>query len=85
MTIALHTGHCLADQRDGFQRPLLDESGSRRGRGERRLFDSQMFDGSALPLEENLRVSAELLGECAAAGVVLEQGAERLPEAQEGA
>jgi fructose-bisphosphate aldolase class II len=31
-----------------------------------------MFDGSAMPLEENLRLSSELLDACAAAGVVLE-------------
>jgi fructose-bisphosphate aldolase class II len=31
-----------------------------------------MFDGSSLPLEENLRVSSELLAECVRAEVVLE-------------
>ena len=31
-----------------------------------------VFDGSALPLEENLRISSALLDECARAGVVLE-------------
>jgi fructose-bisphosphate aldolase class II len=72
VTIALHTDHCPPDQLDGFLRPLLAESRVRHGRGQRPLFNSHMFDGSALPLEDNLRVSSALLDECAAAGVVLE-------------
>jgi fructose-bisphosphate aldolase class II len=62
VTIALHTDHCPPGQVDEFFRPLL----------ERPRFNSQMFDGSALPLEENLRLASALLDECAAAGVVLE-------------
>jgi fructose-bisphosphate aldolase class II len=72
VTIALHTDHCPPEQLDGFLRPLLAESRVRRQRGERPLFSSQMFDGSTLPLEQNLRLSSDLLDECAAAGVVLE-------------
>jgi fructose-bisphosphate aldolase, class II len=72
VTIALHTDHCPPDQLDGFLRPLLAESHARRQRGQRPLFNSQMFDGSTLPLEENLRISSALLDVCAAAGVVLE-------------
>jgi fructose-bisphosphate aldolase class II len=70
--VALHTDHCPPEHLGDFLRPLLEESKARRGRGERPLFHSQMFDGSTLPLEENLRVSAELLSECTAADVVLE-------------
>jgi fructose-bisphosphate aldolase, class II len=70
--IALHTDHCPPEHLDGFLRPLLDESVERRKRREQPLFNSHMFDGSTLPLEENLRVSSELLEECAQAGVVLE-------------
>ena len=70
--IALHTDHCPPQQVDGFLRPLIADSLTRRERGERPLFNSQMFDGSALALEENLAVSSELLDMCAAAGVVLE-------------
>jgi fructose-bisphosphate aldolase class II len=72
VTIALHTDHCPPDQLDRFLRPLLAESHARRRRGERPLFNSQMFDGSTLPLEENLRLSSALLDACADAGVVLE-------------
>lgn len=70
--VALHTDHCPPDQLDSFLRPLLAESLRRRERREPPLFNSQMFDGSALPLEENLRISSALLDECARAGVVLE-------------
>jgi fructose-bisphosphate aldolase, class II len=72
VTIALHTDHCPPEHVDTFLRPLLDESRARRERGQRPLFNSQMFDGSSLPLEQNLRLSSGLLDECAAAGVVLE-------------
>ncbi|MGC1801028.1 MAG: class II fructose-bisphosphate aldolase, partial [Solirubrobacterales bacterium] len=70
--VALHTDHCPPDQLDSFLRPLLAESLRRRERREPPLFNSQMFDGSALPLEENLRISSALLEECSRAGVVLE-------------
>ena len=70
--VALHTDHCPPDQLDAFVRPLLAESLRRRERREPPLFNSHMFDGSSLPLEENLRVSSELLEDCARAGVVLE-------------
>jgi fructose-bisphosphate aldolase class II len=66
--VALHTDHCPPEHVDGFLRPLLDAS---RERGEP-LFNSHMFDGSTLPLEENLRISADLLDECRELGIVLE-------------
>jgi fructose-bisphosphate aldolase, class II len=70
--VALHTDHCPPDQLDRFLRPLLAESVRRHQRGDPRLFNSHMFDGSSLPLEENMRISSELLTECARADVVLE-------------
>lgn len=70
--IVLHTDHCPPDKLDRFLRPLLAESVQRRARGEEPLFNSHMFDGSSLPLEENLEMAAELLEECAAADVILE-------------
>jgi fructose-bisphosphate aldolase, class II len=70
--VALHTDHCPPNQLDAFVRPLLAESVRRRERGDSPLFNSHMFDGSSLALEENLRISLELLAECAPARVVLE-------------
>jgi fructose-bisphosphate aldolase, class II len=70
--IALHTDHCAPDKVDSFIRPLLAESLQRRTRGELPLYHSHMFDGSTLPLEENLRVAADLLAQCRAADLILE-------------
>jgi fructose-bisphosphate aldolase, class II len=70
--IVLHTDHCPPDKLDRFLLPLLAESVERRARGEEPLFGSHMFDGSSLPLEENLAIAAELLEQCAAADVILE-------------
>jgi fructose-bisphosphate aldolase, class II len=72
VAIALHTDHCPPEHVDAFLRPLLAASRDRVARGERPLFHSHMFDGSTLPLEENLRLSAELLEQCRALGIVLE-------------
>jgi fructose-bisphosphate aldolase class II len=72
VNIALHTDHCPKDKLDGFVRPLLDISAERVARGEAPLFQSHMWDGSAVPLEENLQIAEELLARCAAAKIVLE-------------
>jgi fructose-bisphosphate aldolase, class II len=70
--VALHTDHCPQDKLDGFVRPLIDISAERVSRGEEPLFQSHMWDGSAVPLEENLAIAADLLTRCAAAHIVLE-------------
>src|SRR6187431_3533200 len=72
VNIALHTDHCPKDKLDGFVRPLLDISAERVARGEAPLFQSHMWDGSAVPLEENLEIAQELLAKAAAAHIVLE-------------
>jgi fructose-bisphosphate aldolase class II len=70
--IALHTDHCPQDKLDGFVRPLLSISAERVGHGEQPLFQSHMWDGSAVPLEENLSIARELLAKAREARVVLE-------------
>ncbi len=72
VNIALHTDHCPQDKLDGFVRPLIDISAERVSRGEAPLFQSHMWDGSAVPLEENLQIAQELLEKCAAARIILE-------------
>ncbi len=72
VNIALHTDHCPKGKLDGFVRPLLAISKERVARGEAPLYQSHMWDGSAVPLNENLRIAEELLGEAAAAHTVLE-------------
>jgi fructose-bisphosphate aldolase class II len=70
--IALHTDHCPKDKLDEFVRPLLRISKERVARGEEPLFQSHMWDGSAVPLAENLRIAEELLADCASAHIVME-------------
>ena len=55
VNIALHTDHCPKDKLDGYMRPLVQISVERVAAGEDPLFQSHMWDGSAVPLEENLR------------------------------
>ncbi len=70
--IALHTDHCPKDKLDGFVRPLLAISAERVARGENPLFQSHMWDGSAVPLAENLQIARELLAAAHAAKIILE-------------
>jgi fructose-bisphosphate aldolase, class II len=70
--IGLHTDHCPMDKLDKYMRPLIQVSKERVARGEQPLFQSHMWDGSAVPLDENLRIADELLTECASAKVVME-------------
>src|SRR5437764_7200630 len=70
--VALHTDHCPPAHVDDWLRPLLAESRRRVERNAAPLFHSHMFDGSTLPLAENLRIAAELLAVCAELDVVLE-------------
>ncbi len=67
VNVALHTDHCPKDKLDKYMRPLIQISKERVARGEQPLFQSHMWDGSAVPLDENMRIAAELLAECASA------------------
>src|SRR6516164_5284045 len=72
MHVALHTDHCPKDKLGQYMRPLVQVSQERVARGEEPLFQSHMWDGSAVPLAENLAIASELLDECARAHVVME-------------
>jgi fructose-bisphosphate aldolase class II len=72
VNVALHTDHCPKDKLDGFMRPLVKLSQERVAKGLPPLFQSHMWDGSAVPLDENLSIAAELIEECAKARVVME-------------
>jgi fructose-bisphosphate aldolase class II len=72
VNIALHTDHCPKDKLDGYVRPLLKASTERVKQGGLPYFQSHMWDGSAVPLDENLRIAEELLAACQAAKVILE-------------
>ncbi|NLT31573.1 MAG: class II fructose-bisphosphate aldolase, partial [Propionibacterium sp.] len=53
INIALHTDHCPKDKLDGFVNPLIDISLERVRNGGLPLFQSHMWDGSAVELKEN--------------------------------
>jgi len=70
--IGLHTDHCHPEKVDAFLRPLLDASRARIAEGKGPLFNSHMFDGSVVDLDQNLAISKELLAECAELNIILE-------------
>ena len=72
INIALHTDHCPKEKLDGFVRPLLAASTERVKAGGLPIFQSHMWDGSAVPVEENLSIAEELLELTSAANVILE-------------
>jgi fructose-bisphosphate aldolase class II len=72
VNVALHTDHCPKDKLDSYVRPLLAVSAERVGAGDPPLFQSHMWDGSAVPIDENLEIARELLKQAAAAKIILE-------------
>ena len=72
INVALHTDHCPLQKLDGYMRPLVDLSIERVKRGEQPLFQSHMWDGSAIPLTENLDIAEEMLEKCAKANIIME-------------
>ncbi|WCZ39714.1 class II fructose-bisphosphate aldolase [Corynebacterium jeddahense] len=72
VNIALHTDHCQKEVLDEYVRPLIAISQERVDRGELPLFQSHMWDGSAIPIDENLEIAQELLAKAHAANIILE-------------
>ena len=70
--VALHTDHCPADKLDTFVLPLVTETERRRAAGLPNLFNSHMFDGSILPLQENLDIAVKLLERFKQSDLILE-------------
>ena len=72
VNIALHTDHCQKEVLDEYVRPLIAISQERVNAGELPLFQSHMWDGSAVPIDENLEIAQDLLAKANAANIVLE-------------
>jgi len=70
--VALHTDHCQADKLERFVIPLVEETERRRSAGLPNLFNSHMFDGSALPLKDNLDIAVPLLERFGKSELILE-------------
>ena len=72
VNIALHTDHCPKDKLPGFMEPLLKISQERVAKGLEPLFQSHMWDGSAVPLKENMEIAERMLDESVKAHTILE-------------
>jgi len=72
ITVALHTDHCVKKNLDSWVRPLLALEAEEVKAGKNPTFQSHMFDGSDIPLDENLVIAAELLELSQAARTILE-------------
>jgi fructose-bisphosphate aldolase class II len=72
VNIAIHTDHCPAEKLDGFMRPLLQIGADRIKAGKAPLFNSHMWDGSAVAMKENMAIADELLDKSVAAKTILE-------------
>jgi fructose-bisphosphate aldolase class II len=85
ITIALHTDHAQADKIEPFLIPLIEEAEKRIREGKLPLFSSHMFDGSALPLNENMDHAVPLFERMARNGQILEVEAGVVGGEEEGA
>jgi fructose-bisphosphate aldolase class II len=72
VTIALHTDHCHAQYVDSWLRPLLAASTAKVKAGGLPIFQSHMWDGSSVPMDQNLAMASELLEIAHAANIILE-------------
>jgi len=72
VNIGIHTDHCPAEKLDGFMRPLLKIGADRVKAGQKPLFNSHMWDGSAVSMDENMSIANELIDAAVAAKTILE-------------
>lgn len=72
INVALHTDHCQPDKLETFVLPLVEETERRRASGRPNLFTGHMFDGSTLPLEENLDIAVKLRDRFRKSDLILE-------------
>ena len=72
ITVALHTDHCPKPALADFVFPLIEASEAEVKAGRNPIFQSHMWDGSAVPLDENLDVAKEILPRMKAINAILE-------------
>jgi fructose-bisphosphate aldolase class II len=72
INVVLHTDHCQKEKLDTYVKPLIAISQERVDRGLEPLFQSHMWDGSAVPMGENLSIADELLALTSKARQILE-------------
>ncbi|SFI24350.1 MULTISPECIES: class II fructose-bisphosphate aldolase [Microbacterium] len=72
ITVALHTDHCPKPALEDFVLPLVAASEEEVKAGREPLFQSHMWDGSAVPLDENVAIAKDLLPRLKAINAILE-------------
>ncbi|KGF05612.1 class II fructose-bisphosphate aldolase [Arcanobacterium sp. S3PF19] len=72
VTVALHTDHCAKQNIDSWIRPLMELEAEEVRAGRDPFFQSHMWDGSAVPLDENLVIAQELLALSQKSNTILE-------------
>ncbi|MBP3222660.1 MAG: class II fructose-bisphosphate aldolase [Actinomycetaceae bacterium] len=72
ITVALHTDHCAKENIDTWIRPIMELEEAEVKAGRLPFFQSHMWDGSAVPLKENLEIASELLELSQRARTILE-------------
>jgi len=72
VTVALHTDHCPKTALDNFVLPLIAASEEEVKAGRNPIFQSHMWDGSAVPLDENLEIAKDMLRRTRAINAILE-------------
>ncbi len=72
VTVALHTDHCPKDALEGFALALISASEEEVKAGRNPIFQSHMWDGSAIPLSENLSIAQQILERTRAIHAILE-------------
>jgi fructose-bisphosphate aldolase class II len=72
ITVALHTDHCPKEALDSFVLPLIAASEEQVKAGGNPIFQSHMWDGSAVPLDENIQIAKDMLRRTRAINAILE-------------
>jgi fructose-bisphosphate aldolase class II len=72
ITVAVHTDHCPKDALDNFVYPLIAASEEEVKAGRNPIFQSHMWDGSAVPLAENLEIAQAIITKTKNINAILE-------------
>ena len=72
ITVALHTDHCPKNALDDFVLPLIAASEEEVRAGRNPIFQSHMWDGSAVPLAENIEIAKDMIKRTKAINAILE-------------
>jgi len=72
VTVALHTDHCPKEALDNFLLPLISASEEVVKNGGEPIFQSHMWDGSAIPLNENLEIAKQIIARTKSINAILE-------------